>query len=119
MGSEVRATCECGLDTRILIGGGMENFISTCYFPCLCEACHDIVPVNLIAKRKRCPKCRGTKLIPYDDLRLSGLPGERTVAEWNVREQLGGELRLTDGSYKCPKCHELTLRFADSGLCWD
>jgi hypothetical protein len=46
MGSEVIAKCRCGFDTRISIGGGMRNFMTTCYFPCLCEGCHNIVQVN-------------------------------------------------------------------------
>jgi hypothetical protein len=68
MGSTVIAACPCGLDTGIImIGGGMHNFTTVCVFPCLCVRCHAVVTVNLFAKRKRCPQCRTSKIIPYDD----------------------------------------------------
>lgn len=119
MGSEVTANCQCGLEARILIGGGMATFMTTCYFPCLCEGCHNVVQVNLLGKTKRCPKCRGANLIPYDDPQLSESLGQHALVEWNMQRQLGRELKLTDGNYRCPKCQKMTLRFADSGLCWD
>ena len=119
MGSAVTATCGCGLKVDIDIGGGMVNGPTTCYFPCLCEACHKVVQVNLLARRLRCPKCRGANPVPYDDPRLLGSPGENVVAAWNIKEQLGRSLSLTDGSYFCPKCQNMSLQFRDSGLCWD
>ena len=119
MGSQVTAMCRCGLEVNVLIGGGMANFTTTCYFPCLCEACHKIVQVNLLAKTKQCPKCKSPALISYDDPRLSESPGTRVVADWNVQEQLGRYLMLTDGNYMCPKCNKMSLRFRDSGSLWD
>ena len=119
MGSEVVAQCECGLKATILIGGGMANFMNTCYFPCLCERCRMVVQVNLLAKRKQCPKCRMTKVTPYDEPRLVGRIGEDEIATWNMGEQLVRKLILTNGDYICPQCGKTTLHFADSGLCWD
>ena len=119
MGSQVTARCECGVEAEILIGGGMMNFTTTCYFPCLCGSCHNIVEADLLATAPQCPECGTANPIPYDDPRVLGSLGEQTVAEWNMQERLGRELILTDGSYKCPKCGKMTLQFADSGLCWD
>ena len=119
MGSQVTAQCECGVKATLGIGGGMANFMHTCLFPCLCENCQSLVQVNLLAKEPRCPQCGATNVTAYDDPRLVGSPGQRVVAQWNMREQLGRELLLTDGNYRCPKCRGMTLRFADSGLCWD
>jgi len=119
MGSEVIATCQCGLNTSIMIGGGMFNFMTKCYFPCICERCHAVVPVNLLAKRKRCPQCRTTKVIPYDNPTLSDSQGQCIVANWDMEEELGRELKLTDANYRCPKCGQMTLHFEDSCLCWD
>jgi len=118
MGSEVTATCQCGLNVSILIGGGMSDFTTTCYFPCLCETCHNIVQVNLLAKTRQCPECKSTALIAYDDPRLSESPGQHAVAEWNMQGQLGRELMLTDGDYMCPKCNKFSLSFEESCL-WD
>jgi len=54
-----------------------------------------------------------------DDPTLSEFAGEYTVVSWNMHEKLGRVLELTDGNYRCPQCGLMTLRFEDSGLCWD
>jgi hypothetical protein len=119
MGSEVLARCRCGVQTRILIGGSRDNFQTTCYFPCLCEQCSAVVQVNLLAEQKRCPQCKTTKVIPYDDSVLSERAGTRLVASWHMARQLGRNLKLTDGDYRCPRCGQMSLHFKDSGLFWD
>jgi Zn finger protein HypA/HybF involved in hydrogenase expression len=118
MGSGVIANCKCGLEAEILIGGGMHNFTTTCYFPCLCERCHSVVQVNLLANTNQCPACNSPDTIPFDDPQLSKTAGRHVVAQWNVPE-LGKELTLTDGYYKCPRCRKMTLRFSPGGLLWD
>ena len=105
--------------TTLMIGGGRANFMTTCALPCLCESCHNIVQANLLARPPLCPQCRATNLTPYDAPQVVGSLGPRVVAQWNMRDQLGRELCLTDGYYKCPKCGQMTLRFARTGLCWD
>jgi Zn finger protein HypA/HybF involved in hydrogenase expression len=119
MGSQVVATCRCGVEAKILIGGGMLNFDTLCFFPCLCETCHDIVQVNLLEEAKRCPKCKSTTLIPYDDPRLSKTPGKRKVAQCSIEDPLDRDLILTNGNYMCPKCKKLWLRFRKGRLHWD
>jgi len=119
MGSEVVAKCQCGVEAAILIGGGMSNFMTTCFFPCLCESCHRIVQVNLLDKPLKCSECGAGNPIPYDDPRLSDSPGHHRVAEWGMGEQPARKLILTDGKYKCPNCGTMGLEFSDSGLCWD
>ena len=47
----------------------MMNFMTLCYFPCLCEQCQEIVQVDLLARKQQCPKCRATDLIPYVPVR--------------------------------------------------
>ena len=119
MGSDVIAECQCGLKTNIMIGGGMMNFMDTCYFPCLCQSCQDVVEVNLLAKEASCPKCKTTEVIPYDDPSLSEGEEGYIVAGWNMEEALGRKLSLTSKNYKCPQCGQMTLRFEKGGLCWD
>ncbi len=119
MGSQVVAECNCGVKASILIGGGMLNFMDTCYFPCMCESCNRVVQVNLLDKETRCPDCQAQNPIPYDDPRLLGTPGNHHVAQWRVIRQLDRNLVLTDGKYKCPKCGKMSLEFSDSGLSWD
>ena len=119
MGSQVVARCDCGVEESILIGGGMMDFQTTCLFPCLCENCHSVVQVNLFSKALKCPQCGAPDPIPYDDARLSELPGNHTVAQWNTAAHLGRELVLTDGKYRCPECGRMSLEFSDAGVCWD
>src|SRR5712691_7203517 len=108
MGSSVMAKCHCGVDAHILIGGGWANHGTTCFFPCQCEGCQNVVQVNLLAQEIRCPKCGSAKISPYDDPKLSDTPPlrkllrmfsmfkypsstnkpEHIVAEWNVEQQL-------------------------------
>lgn len=115
MGSIVMAECSCGLKTEIMIGGGMLNFQTPCYFPFLCEHCSAIVRVNMFSERKDCPQCMATNVIPYDDPSLSGHTGTKMVDGVTGR---GQEHILTDGSYKCPKCNQYSLRFWNCGN-WD
>ena len=119
MGSSVIGTCSCGYETEAAVGGGMRNFKTSCYFPCLCESCRTVVSANLLAAAPACPQCQGRALVAYDEPGMSQAPGEHKIAQWNVKEQLGRELLLTDGKYLCPKCHQMTLQFRDSGVRWD
>lgn len=119
LGAEVNAYCECGYQSTSLIGGGMANFHTTCYFPALCTVCNKLVQVNLLAKRVRCHKCRSSKVTPYDNPELSLQKGDSIIADWHVESELGRVLILHNGTYLCPLCKEFKLRFIDSGLCWD
>ena len=119
MGSEVSAKCECGFEATIPFGGGMRNFATTCYFPCLCEACHNMVVMNLLAADQLCPTCKSAAIVPYDDPRLSNSPGQVMVAGWNLQKQLGRQVKLNNGNYHCPKCRQTSLHFRDTGLRWD
>ena len=119
MGSSVKASCKCGYAESILIGGGMSNFKTTCYFPCLCESCNEIVEENLLNKQLKCPKCGKTGIVPYDDPKLIKTQGAEVVEEWDVSDALGRSLKLTNGNYLCPKCQQFGVTFTDEGFCWD
>jgi hypothetical protein len=112
MGSSVQAICPCGVEEEIMIGGGMLDYETYCSFPCCCEKCHSLVEANLLVKQLRCPKCRSTKMIPYGDHRLVGEKGENVVESWD-------DLSLSDGTYKCPECEKMTLRFRPGEILWD
>ena len=116
MGSMVRAECLCGFERGVRIGGGMLNSGGRCGFPCLCGGCHDLVEVNLLAKRMKCPDCGSGEVVPYDDPSLAGSPGKEEVAGWNMRGKGGRKLSLTDGNYKCPRCGRMALRFEAYGF---
>lgn len=114
MGSGVGARCDCGFSASSLIGGGIDDYTTVCLFPCLCEQCNSFVQVNLLAGAQKCPKCQAADPIPYDDPRLAGPPGYGKVASWDMQEELGRNLVLTDGRYKCPSCNKMDLEFFDT-----
>lgn len=120
MGNSVIAECKCGYNRIFLIGCGMMDFNkSTCYFPCLCEKCREIVRANVLSRYLKCPSCKTTEIIPYDDPKVIGKKGENRVVDWGVYKKLGRILRITDGEYYCPKCGENNLQFRDGGVFWD
>jgi hypothetical protein len=89
MGCAVNANCPCGLATSSLVGGGMATFETTC-----------VVQVNLLDAEKHCPNCEASAVVPYDSQELSRSPGKDVVAEWNIPDILGRNLRLHDGTYE-------------------
>jgi len=117
MGTKVKVICKCGVNKDILIGGGRLTYTYTEYFPCLCEDCGDVVEGNLKGglfqnKELTCPECQGKNIIPYNDSRIKEEIGEREQARSfdNV---------LTNGTYKCPKCKTMSLKFFQTLYRWD
>jgi hypothetical protein len=112
MGTEVDASCGCGLEATIMIGAGFSDFPDVCLFPALCNRCERAVETNLAHKPTLCPECGDTRVIPYSDIALAKKDGRSTIAAW-------GELNLTDGHHQCPACKQMTLRFLPTGLHWE
>ena len=118
MGEEVIATCQCGVNTRICIGNGFDE--TPCYFPYLCKHCRAVVQVNILAKRKRCPQCKSTKIIPYDDPTLSDLVEGPDAKVLDMNKTFFDQDSLTaDKNYLCPQCGQMTLHFEYTDMCWD
>jgi RNA polymerase subunit RPABC4/transcription elongation factor Spt4 len=112
MGSQVIASCDCGLQATILIGCGMLDFPNVCLFPAHCKHCKRVVEANLARKPVCCPDCGDADVTSYGDSAPIGADESDEVARW-------GELRLKDVPYLCPACERMTLRFSPSGLLWD
>lgn len=110
MGTSVSCSCECGFEGSSLIGCGRTTCGELNLFPAYCERCEDVVEVNLCADQK-CPKCEG-HVVPYTDSSLLGSPGDRNVVNC-------GDITLTDGAYKCPKCGKMSLHFEEGYMLWD
>lgn len=110
MGTSVSFSCECGFSGSSDIGGGRMSFTELCLFPCYCEKCENIVEIN-IYKDMKCHECRELT-ISYTDPSLIGIPGELQVADW-------ADFKLSNGSYKCPKCRKMSLYFQNTGFMWD
>lgn len=98
-----------------------EDTESECpyFFPHFCEHCRDFVHVqiNLGAERK-CPKCKTTKVTPYDDPTLSEcVEGPPEAADFcrNGSHFTDKEM-TTNRNYRCPRCDQMTLHFKYTGV---
>lgn len=112
MGSQVKAKCSCGIERSIAIGGSRLNFKSIEYFPCLCHDCKDIVEGNLKAKKLKCPNCNSQKLTPYNNKALMGTKDDQVI-------ERSFDNIITNGTYKCPSCNEMNLKFKSGDILWD
>ncbi len=111
MGSQVKALCQCGVESEVLIGGGKLNFRKVQYFPCQCKNCKDVVQVNLKSRKLKCPNCKEV-VIPYNHSALVGVVGNKIIAQ-------SFDDILTNGTYQCPKCENHNLRFVSDHMRWD
>lgn len=75
-----------------------------------------MVTANLLATPPACPDCGSTDIVPYDQPELIGTRGSVKEASWSMQHELGRDLVLTDGLYRCPKCKGMSLRFVVTGL---
>ena len=103
-------SCECGLSGYSRTGGGISSASELCFYPAYCEACKNVVEINLLADMK-CPEC-SSPVVPYTDKSLAGISGDYIVDTCY-------EFKLTNGSYKCPKCGKMTLYFESNLILWD
>ena len=118
MGSIIGAHCDCGYEKgKMFLGGGMMNFTTQCNFPHYCEECNILFEANLFEKERLCPECGKEKVIAYDDERACKSEGT-VVFSWDVEDEIGRKLKLTDGEYICPGCGKFSLTFFDIGR-WD
>jgi hypothetical protein len=107
MGSTCTASCKCGFEKEVTIGGSMEGFGKVSYFPHYCENC-GLVQVN-IAKGRRgkraCPTCKNPKLHEYgSDTVSTPIEGDWVALTW-------GEYQANEHGNLCPACKKMTLVF--------
>ncbi|WP_223032681.1 hypothetical protein [Hanstruepera marina] len=112
MGEQIIAICNCGLEKKLSFGGGLFTFREIEYFPAYCSECNDVVQYNLKSETLTCPICKSSKIRTYKDENLKGGLSKKIITSSfdNV---------LYDCSYKCPKCHEMSMRFYQTGLLFD
>lgn len=58
----------------------------------------------------------GYRSLRYDQPELIGTKGNLTEAFCAMQDELGRNLVLTDGLYRCPKCGGMSLRFVATTL---
>ena len=116
MGASTDAHCfACGYDTFLMLGGGMADSTFAAW-PVVCKECSAVTTANFEQAPLICQKCQSSNVTPMTDPHEWKGDGE-VIENW-------GELSLTDGHYRCPKCDQFSLRFGtDAGghgtIMWD
>lgn len=87
----------------------MFNFDKVDLEPAMCVHCHELVEVNCLSKRSRCPMCK-SKIIFYDPSMHSKDEDDLAV-KWK-------KAFLSTRENLCPKCGMITLGFIEEG-CFD
>ena len=117
MGTMVEARCECGYSSGTMtLGGGRNDHLRRCGFPCFCKACKNIFNGNLFASKVFCSQCDTSSYVTYDDpsLVLAREPTDcldQEIFSWNTRERIGRDVTLNSDKYFCPSCELFELRF--------
>ncbi len=95
-----------------MLGGGMRNYATFAAWPVSCAACSAITTANFKQTPLTCLECASGNVLPISDpLQWKG--DGHVIERW-------GDLTLTDGHYRCPKCNKLELRFDTMfGIMWD
>lgn len=131
MASEHKATCKCGFEKMINVGGLMSGFHQDSRFPFYCQHC-GLVEANIanfvnnsmsdpssIAQDKilsatTCPHCGNTCIDQYGKPPAS-IPSKNkqtpTLQAWGFRANKEGNL--------CPACKEMTLVFHHANVLFD
>ena len=104
MGRSTDAHCfACGYDKVLMVGSTRANFRTHAAWPVSCHDCAAITTANFMQKPLKCQKCSGGNVVPVADRSQWRGDGEIEVG-W-------GEMSLTNGHYRCPKCGAFELRF--------
>lgn len=120
MGSIITPICSnCNFPfKRIMVGGGMMNFLESIKVPFSCYECGTISVRNIYSPSIKCSKCRKNMEMFGDEVEnINSIEKMNIVFEW--RFGFGNEgYVLTDKNHQCPKCNQKSLKFESSGI-WD
>lgn len=117
MGVIVSASCDCGYETEVGVGGGMADRDTTCGAPASCGRCKAVVEVDVAGSTRKltCPTC-GTKVGMYGEISGDDDDPRRrnSAADWSLPDDRAYILSI--GPHRCPKCNAKKLLFVPSGL---
>ena len=99
-----------------MLGGGMANHTTYEAWPVTCKDCSAITTANFKQTPLVCEVCKSDNVAKITNPHEWKGDGE-VFESW-------GDLTLTNGHYRCPKCDKLELRFGTNvgghgGIMWD
>jgi hypothetical protein len=107
MGHTSDAHCfACGYDKPLPLGAAMTNHAEHAAWPVTCRSCSAVTTANFKQSPLTCLECGSTDVLPFTDRTLWKGDGKQS--------DMWGDLTLTDGHYRCPKCRALELRFGSN-----
>ena len=104
MSSKHNATCQCGFETEVEVGGYMKTYLECSYFPYYCSTC-GLVHANIQLAVPVCPDCASAEIKQYGKPPVS-IPTDsspKTLCAWDYTASAEGNL--------CPSCKQMTLVF--------
>lgn len=112
MGTSANVRCSaCGYKTSLRLGGGRANHRVYAAWPVNCDDCAETTTANFKQVPLVCRTCSGSNVAPVANDR-NWVGDGKTNVNW-------GDLELTDGHYRCPKCDAFELRFTYGMMHWD
>lgn len=125
MGKILKAACQCGYETSVMVGSGREQHGIVFEFPHCCLDCNETVSVDILSRKSVCPSCGGTSLKVYGTQKPSTPPKKswfQTMFEKNSSPEVPQVVsadcyniemtfEIADQGHYCPKCKKQTLLF--------
>lgn len=126
MGSIHKASCKCGFEASVRVGGTRSSFLESSYFPFFCENCGlvsiNIAPLKDGCSRVKCPECKKLKAYQYGKVPASRL-SSNFLAKWflwlwrpasepkvSIAFEWGNRKAAEHGNI-CPSCRQYSLTF--------
>lgn len=110
MGSHHRATCPCGFESSVRVGGNRATFLEKSYFPFYCKD-HGLISVNYRGPIE-CTYCKSKYINQYGKE-----PVSIKVERWPTLQSFDYKA-YSDGNL-CPQCKKFTLKFSGAEIFYD
>jgi hypothetical protein len=103
MADGYKASCKCGYEAHILVGGNRSmGRTKTYYSPVFCRDCGKLGSSVFGLDAPTCTFCQSTNIVRYGNRELRADPSKKYHG-W------------TSGLHFCPQCKDFGLRFKDTG----
>ena len=103
MGSIHQASCPCGFQQSVTVGGSMSSYKTEARFPFYCQTC-GLVNVNICERKLSCPECHSHAIKAYGSQAIS--PQQTSDREVSWASYSAGR-----AGHLCPKCNHSHLSF--------
>jgi hypothetical protein len=114
MGSLHKASCSCGFETSVVVGGNRETYMEESTFPFYCEE-DGLISINFREKPYTCSFCNSIDIKQYGQPPVSLPPTVEfpwpAIQAWDFQAYREGNL--------CPKCKKMTLIFGGAEILFD